>query len=95
MNEEEFEQQFEAATERGRIADLTQPQYQVEKVYYDKDCGFIVIHLKNGAILQIPRQLLQGLKEATSKEIAQMELMPGGRALHWDNLDVHFTIPDF
>ncbi len=90
ISEEEFERQYLKATQRGDEMLKNEPQARL--VSYDSLNHRLVIELKNGVILFIPAALLQGLTNATPQEIAQVELLPRGAALHWPTLDVQMSI---
>lgn len=59
---------------------------------YDRGARQVVIKFENGASLSIPVNALQGLQDASDEDIASVEL-EHGYALHWERLDVDFTIP--
>ena len=90
MSDEEFERQYVEATRRGNEALKTEPQ--ARRATYDRDSNRLVIELKNGVMFIIPCDLLQGLRGAHRDEIAEVELMPRGGALHWEKLDVDFSV---
>lgn len=90
IEEEEFEQQYLAAKVRGQEQLQTEPQ--VRQVTYDQQKEQLVIELKNGATMLLPRHLLQGLQEASPDEMAAVQVGPRGASLHWEKLDVSFTV---
>ncbi len=53
----------------------------------------IVLTLATGVEVAIPRHLLQGLKDATSKELKVIEIEGPGTGLHWPALDVDHYVP--
>ena len=81
--------QINAANECGRIVHETQPHARTAR--YDRASGQIVIELTNGAVYSVPARHLQGLAEATDDQIAQVAV-GSGYGLHWDELDVDFTV---
>jgi hypothetical protein len=85
------DEEIEAARERSRIADETEPR--AKSARYDRKTGHVVIELKNGSIFSFPAALAQGLGDASPDELAQITLMGDGFALHWENLDEGFTVP--
>jgi hypothetical protein len=40
-----------------------------------------------------PLRHLQGLENATTEELKKVCLTSSGHGLHWDELDVHFLVP--
>ena len=52
----------------------------------------LVIELKNGVTVLLPRHLLQGLGEAAPEAIAGVQLGLRGASLHWEMLDVSFSL---
>jgi len=90
-SEEELQQQYKEATRRGREADAREPR--AKSVAYDAKTRRLVIELRNGAVFLLPVYLLEGLADATNKQLSTITLMPGGSALHSDELDVDYSIP--
>jgi hypothetical protein len=85
------DEEIEAARERGRIADATEPR--AKSASYDAATSRLIIELKNGSTFIIPVHLIQGLAEATYAERAEIELWGDGFALRWEALDLDFTVP--
>jgi len=83
--------EYEAAVERGRIAEAAEPR--ARSAYYDRATGRIVIELKNGSTFAFPARLAQGLQNATDDEIAEVEVLGTGYGLHWETLDEDYTVP--
>ena len=63
------------------------------KAAYRARTGKIVIDFATGVSLTIPRKLLQGLENASPRDVAKVELEGYGSALHWEALDVDHYIP--
>ena len=59
---------------------------------YDSRKKLLVVVLNNGVILMLPPGLLQGLGGATAKQLARVELTPGGFGLHWEELDADLGV---
>jgi hypothetical protein len=83
--------EYDAAIERGRIAELTEPR--AKSARYDRKSGRIIIDLKNGSTFAFPAGLAQGLADATDEQLADIEVLGTGFGLHWEALDVDFTVP--
>ncbi|HEX8905069.1 MAG TPA: DUF2442 domain-containing protein, partial [Longimicrobiaceae bacterium] len=79
-----------AAIRRGRQADVTEPR--AASATYDRATGRVVIELTNGCSFAFPGKLGQGLRGATPEQLAAVEVMAGGRALRWDELDVDLGV---
>lgn len=60
-------------------------------VRFDRRSGHILIEFTNAAVFTVPARALQGLKEATDEQLADVELL-GETGLHWESLDVDYTI---
>ncbi len=80
----------EAATRRAEkdLAGRPKP----ESVRYDPASGRIVVEFSNGSAFMVPAHALQDLRDATDDDLADVELL-GSYGLHWEKLDVDFTIP--
>lgn len=60
-------------------------------VRFDEPSGRIVVDFTNGAAFMVPARSIQGLGNATPAQLAEVELL-GETGLHWETLDVDFTI---
>ncbi len=89
-DEKELDRQFEEATKRGQESLRTQPR--ARSAYYDAASGRIVVELLNGCTFVFPAHLAQGLRGASSQDLAEVKVMPHGFALHWEKLDADFTL---
>lgn len=52
----------------------------------------VVVDMNNGASLVIPRQLLQGLADASPSQLRNAVVSGRGASLSWPDLDADFTI---
>ena len=83
--------EFAAARERGRLYRATQPH--AVSARYDAKSDRIVVELDSGATFTFSPRLVEGLTEATADELADIELLGDGFGLHWEQLDVDYTVP--
>lgn len=83
--------QIEAANERGRIIRETQPHAAAAR--YDAKADRVIVDLTNGATFAFPPRLVEGLHEAAAEDIAKVEVIGGGFGLHWETLDLDYTVP--
>ncbi len=83
--------QIEAANERGRIAQETEPR--AVSARYDAKGRRIVVELTSGATFAFPPGLVQGLCDATPEQLADVEVTPIGYGLHWPQLDEDYSVP--
>lgn len=60
-------------------------------VRYDEASGRIVVEFGNGAALMVPACSIQGLENASVQQLQEVELL-GETGLHWESLDVDYTI---
>jgi Protein of unknown function (DUF2442) len=88
--ERQLDDMFDEATLRGRLASRVEPQ--ADSVHYDRATHRILVGLRNGATFIFPSELVQGLSGASDDELARVELGPRGASLHWEKLDVDFSI---
>jgi hypothetical protein len=85
------DKEIDAALARGRTAASNEPRAATAR--YDRRLGRVVVELTNGCTFAFPPRLAQGLEEATEDELAEVEVMGSGYGLHWEMLDVDFTVP--
>ena len=90
MSDTEFERQFAEATRRGAM-EATNGAYAIA-ARYDKVRRQIIVELANGMSLLIPAHLIQGLQEATTKELADIEILGAGSGLYWPQLTVDIGV---
>lgn len=81
----------DAAIERGKILRETEPR--AAAVRYDRQTGRLIVDLTNGCTFAFPPRIAQGLEMATDDELSQVEILGTGFGLHWEALDVDFSVP--
>src|SRR5690606_13365070 len=85
------DEQIEAANERGRICRETHPHAAAAR--YDAKADRGVVELLNGATFTFPPRLVQALHDATPAQIAEVEVLGAGYGLHWESLDLDYSVP--
>jgi Protein of unknown function (DUF2442) len=83
--------QFDEARAAGKA--LAQMEPRAVKAWYAADSERVFIELTNGVVMGFPYQLLQGLANGTPEQLAEVEIMPTGSALHWESLDADLGVP--
>ena len=83
--------QIDAALARGKAARSSEPR--AAAVRYDRELGRVVVELSNGCTFAFPPRLAQGLEDATDDQLAEVEILGAGYALHWAALDADLSIP--
>lgn len=83
--------ELDAAAERGRIAEETEPR--AKSARYDRKSGRVVVELRNDCTFAFPARLAQGLEHATERDLAQVQVIMGGYGLHWEALNEDHAIP--
>ena len=83
--------QIDAARERGRIAQETEPR--ATSARYDPKSGRIIVELTSGATFAFPPELVEGLCDATAVQLSEIEVSPIGYGLHWPRLDEDYSVP--
>ena len=83
--------EIEAAIERGRTPEMTEPRAQSAR--YDVESGRLVVTLQNGSAVTFRANLLPGLASATSEQLAEVRIEGDGYALRWEALDVDLAVP--
>lgn len=91
LSDAELDAQIEAARERSRIADETEPR--AREAWYDAESERIFLELKDGCLFAFPAEITQGLSDASPEQRARVEIRGDGYALRWDELDVDYTVP--
>lgn len=85
------EEELAAAEARGREFRATRPHARSAR--YGPESGCIVVELESGATFAFSPRVVEGLTDATADELADIELLGDGFGLHWERLDVDYTVP--
>ncbi len=85
------DEEIDAAIALAKLREPFRPR-AVAVAYRRKD-DVVAITLATGVELIIPRKLLQGLENASPRELAVVEIEGPGDSLHWELLDVDHYIP--
>jgi hypothetical protein len=88
---DDLKAQIDRARAQGKILDETEPR--AIDAWYEEETGRVFIELKTGVIVGFPYQKLQGLENATSQQLAEVDVTPTGYGLHWESLDVDLGVP--
>jgi hypothetical protein len=83
--------EIEAANARGRHYYETHPHALSAR--YDRKADRVIVELASGATFAFPPRLVQGLIDATPEQIAEVEVAGAGYGLHWETLDLDYTVP--
>jgi Protein of unknown function (DUF2442) len=96
MTDDRISTELQATIDQARVAgsylDETEPR--AVKAWYAADTERVFIELNTGIVMGFPYGLLQGLNDATSKQLAEVEITPSGYCLHWESLDVDLGVPE-
>lgn len=79
------------ANARGRLVRETQPHARAAR--YDAKADRVIVELTNGATFAFPPRLVEGLHNASPAEIGKIEVIGRGFGLHWEALDLDYTVP--
>jgi len=85
-----FERQYRQATRHAKKNERT--ELRAKTARYDARTKRLAIELTNGSRFEVPVRLLKEFVGARPEHIAAVELLPRGAALHWDKLDLDFSV---
>jgi hypothetical protein len=88
---EQARARYDAARQRGRIADETEPR--AVSARYDRTSRRVIVELRNGCTFMFPADMGQGLRGASDEDLAEVEIMGNGFGLHWEKLDADLAVP--
>ena len=80
---------YSKARDRALIAERTEPR--VKSAHWSADA--LVMKLRDGVTVTIPRRKIPGLAGASNDALVDFEIEGGGAYLHWDKLDVDYSVP--
>lgn len=92
MNAHWSDAQAAAAEERGAARLASEPH--AVSARYDRAMGRVIIELSNGASFAFPPRLAQDLREASTDDLAEVELVGSGLALHWPRIDADLLVAE-
>lgn len=73
------------------LRDAVEPR--AASVRYDSQNEALILALKNGVVVLIPTQFLQGVKGADPKRIANVQTDARGYGIHFEELNADFSVP--
>lgn len=77
----------------GRAREYAKYSRAVVRASYSKVSDKVHLVLSDGATYTIPRRLLQGLSDATERELKRIRILGGGSGLLWPLLDASHYVP--
>jgi hypothetical protein len=84
-------QEFKEANARARALKASTPA--AIAAYYDRKSKNIIVKLSTGIGIFFSPQDAQGLEEATSAQLSDIEISPTGFGLHFPKLDADLWVP--
>lgn len=91
IEQKSLEARIHAAMESGREAEENEPRAVMAR--YDARSKRMIIDLRSGVTFIFPVKLVEGMEEATKRELSEVEILGNGAALHWDSLDIDLSVP--
>lgn len=88
---DEFERQFQAAVEAGRMAAETGPRALAAR--YDAESGRVQVELRDGLVFAFPASRYPELTSLPPERLATVRVTASGYGLHWEEADLHLAIP--
>ena len=61
---------------------------------YDPNSDQVVLHLSNGGEFRFPAHNVQGLENARTRELQEIEISPSGFGIYFPKLDVDLDVPE-
>jgi hypothetical protein len=83
--------EVDAAIMQARLYDQYRPK-AVAVRYLEKNNTFAIM-LATGVEILVPRRLLQGLEDATPRQLAEVRIVGAKSGLRWEALDVDHYVP--
>ncbi len=91
LTEADLDEQIARAREAGRDAEEREPRARA--IRFDPTSRKFVLDLTNDTTFIFPAERLEGLREGTNDALADVQISLGGEGLHWEKLDVDFSVP--
>jgi Protein of unknown function (DUF2442) len=88
------EEAIQAQIQKAKAAwvELASAEPYAESVEFECQSAQFTIRLSNGVYFIFPSSLIQEIVEASPNDLADVHLSANGNSIHWDKLDVDFSI---
>ncbi|MQA92136.1 MAG: DUF2442 domain-containing protein [Gemmatimonas sp.] len=90
LDDEQLDREIEDARKRSKIVSDSEPRAVGAR--YNRRSRRIEVELADGCLFAFPVKSAQGLDGATADQLAEVEVLGDGYALHWEKLDADFTV---
>lgn len=87
----ELKRNLDKANRAGQLAAKEEPR--AVDARYLSTSRHLRVRLANGASLSLPVSVIPELHTATRAQVSDIEILPGGDALHWEALDFTISVP--
>ncbi len=84
---------FNLDIERAIVAGKQLSPCQVERVTWSPDLKRLIVDFSRGVTLQLDPARLSELAGASPEQLNRVEILPGGLAISWPELDVDLHLP--
>jgi hypothetical protein len=91
LTDAEIIAQGRAATKRE--AEERAAGLRASAVWYDHASEYLMMVLTSDRLLGVPVRAIPYLKGLTPAQLGSVTLSPSGGGLHWDDLDIHLSVP--
>lgn len=93
LDDSEFEREFQLANKRGAERMERLPKAKTARI--DLRSRRLVLDMESGVTLLVPIDMIQGLQTDDPEALNDVELILNGTQIHWETLDVYFTVESF
>jgi hypothetical protein len=83
----------EAMYANGKRSEKNLRSFDVIQVHYDRAHDMLDLTLRSGIGIRIPRSQIREIAEAQPKDLAKVEIQPGGDGLSFRKLDIDISVP--
>ncbi len=90
-DKDNFDEEFRLATERAEEMRRTVPH--IVKAHYDQKLGRVILSLSTGAWFAFRPEDAQGLEDATTTDLKEIEVTPSGFGIHFPAIDADLWYP--
>jgi hypothetical protein len=87
---EQLDREIKHARKHSRI--VSDSELRAVSVRYNRRTHRIEVESVDGCLFAFPASSAQGLEGATPAQLAEVEVVGDGHALHWEGLDADFTV---
>ena len=88
FTDKEIQEQLKESSRLGEVEN----ERSASKISFGTGGKSVILNFSDGLMITFPTSLIKELREASASDILKGYLTASGDAIHWDDLDAHYTV---